>query len=64
MKAEFREHLLCLAHALEPLMMLAVDAQHAVPLGAKGLVDGLLRIQLQLTRYQVWLLDEANRGSP
>lgn len=58
------DRLVALAHALEPVMMLAADAQHAMPLTARGVIDGLLRIRLQLARYQVWVINQAKRSTP
>lgn len=44
-------------------MMLTVDAEQAIPPDDKITIDGLLRIRLQLTRYQVWLFDRADGAS-
>ena len=57
------DRLIALAHAIEPLMMLTVDAEQAIPPDDKITIDGLLRIRLQLTRYRVWLFDRADGAS-
>ncbi len=59
-----RDRLVALAQALELLLMLAVDAEHAVPLDDRTTLEGLGRMRLQFSRQQFWLLDRAKRGTP
>lgn len=62
--ADTRERLVALAHALDVVLMLAVDAEHAVPLDDRTTLEGLNRMRLQFSRQKFWLLDRAKRGTP
>ena len=61
---DLSDRLVALAHGLEPLMLLAFEAEGFVPPGDATTTDALLKMRLQLTRFQVWLFDQAKRGAP
>lgn len=63
MNTDLRDRLLAVAHAIEPLIMLTIDAEHATPPAEKVLNEGLLQIRFRLTCIQVWLFDRA-KGAP
>ena len=44
-------------------MMLAFDAESFVAPAKNPTSDGLLKMRPQLTRFQVWLFDQAKRGT-
>lgn len=59
MSSDLRDRLLAVAHAIEPMLMLTIDAEHATPPDERVLNEGLLQIRFRLTCIQVWLFDRA-----